>query len=163
MSHSVHCRQADDRKLFRLAARSANTQTYVLDDDLQPVPIGVVGELYIGGAGLGARLSGPAGLTAERFVPIPFGDGRAAVPDRGSGALARRWELEYLGRIDHQVKIRGYRIELGEIEATLREQPACVKERLWSRARMRPATSGWWRMWLRLVRQPWMRASCGCI
>jgi amino acid adenylation domain-containing protein len=99
----------------------ANTQLYVLDPTLKPVPPGVMGELYIGGVGVARGYLNRPELTAERFLPDPFRD----VPDARlykTGDLARYrtdGTLEYLGRTDDQVKIHGYRIELGEIEATL--------------------------------------------
>jgi amino acid adenylation domain-containing protein len=104
----------------------ANTQIYTLNAGLEPQPIGVVGELYVGGEGVGRGYLNAADKTAECFLPDRFAREAGARLYR-SGDLARylsNGNLEYLGRIDHQVKIRGFRIELGEIEAALRRHPS---------------------------------------
>ncbi|KAB8320091.1 hybrid non-ribosomal peptide synthetase/type I polyketide synthase [Tolypothrix campylonemoides VB511288] len=104
----------------------ANTQIYILDSNLQPVPIGIPGELHIGGDGLARGYLNRPKLTLEKFIPNPFcTDGHSRLYKTGD--LARYLpdgNIEYLGRIDNQVKIRGFRIELGEIEAVLSQHPS---------------------------------------
>ena len=102
----------------------ANTQLYILDQYLQPVPLGVAGELYIGGDGVARGYLNQPELTAQKFIDNPFVPGTRLYK---SGDLARylpNGDIEYLGRIDDQVKIRGFRIELGEIETLLSQHPS---------------------------------------
>jgi amino acid adenylation domain-containing protein len=106
-----------------------NTQVYVLDPNGEPTPIGVPGELYIGGGGVAKGYLNRPELNAERFVPDPFAADRGARLYR-TGDIARfraDGSLEFLGRVDHQVKIRGFRIELGEIETVLVSHPAVAQ------------------------------------
>ncbi|HZN07055.1 MAG TPA: non-ribosomal peptide synthetase, partial [Pyrinomonadaceae bacterium] len=101
-----------------------NAQTYVLDDLLQPAPIGVAGELYIGGEGVARGYRNSAPQTAERFVPHPFATGARLYATGDRARYLPNGELEFLGRRDQQVKVRGYRIELGEIEMALADHTA---------------------------------------
>lgn len=129
---SAACQVGPGTGTVPVADPIANTQIYVLDarpelaGDLQLLPIGVPGEVFIGGDGLARGYLNRPDLTAERFIPDPFGDRPDARLYR-TGDLARfrpDGSLEFLGRIDNQVKLRGFRIELGEIEAVLTQYPA---------------------------------------
>jgi len=120
------CRRGDERKIVPIGRPVWNTQIYILDRYLQPVPMGVPGELHIGGVQVGRGYHRRPELTAEKFIPDPFSGDREARLYK-TGDLCR-WlpdgSVEYLGRMDFQVKIRGFRIELGEIEDALRQHPA---------------------------------------
>ncbi len=133
------CQRASAEQVVPIGRPVANTQIYLLDRRGQPVPVGVPGELYIGGSCVGLGYLGRPDLTAEKFVSDPF---RAELPGKGfapsvvhgdrgavlyrTGDLARWREdgaILYIGRLDNQVKVRGFRIELGEIEAALNDHP----------------------------------------
>ncbi|MBF1989860.1 amino acid adenylation domain-containing protein [Fischerella thermalis] len=103
----------------------ANTQIYLLDKHLQSVPLGVVGELYIGGVGVGRGYFNSSDLTAEKFIPNPFSSkpGARLYKTGDQARYLSDGNIEFFGRIDNQVKIRGFRIELGEIEARLNQHP----------------------------------------
>ena len=120
------CERGSNRWTIPIGRPIANTEIYILDSHMQQVPIGVPGELHIGGNGLARGYLNQPELTAEKFVPNPF-NGKSETRLYRTGDRARYLpdgNIEFLGRIDNQVKIRGYRIELGEIETILNEHPA---------------------------------------
>ncbi|HVG06172.1 MAG TPA: amino acid adenylation domain-containing protein [Thermoanaerobaculia bacterium] len=147
----------------------ANARYYVLDEGLEPCPVGDAGDLYIGGGCLAAGYAGAPDLTADRFLPDPFaGKGEEGGRLYRTGDRTRYWpdgNLEFLGRLDNQVKIRGYRIELGEIEAAIAGHPGVEgvvvlappgpagDRRLVAYVRPHPHRAGAVRRWLRLERE----------
>ena len=122
-SSVYHC--SETRTQISIGCPITNTQIYILDSHLHPVPVGISGEIYISGEGLARGYLNQPAMTSEKFIPHPFSQ-KSGMRLYKTGDLARYLSdgnIEFLGRIDNQVKIRGFRIELGEIEALLNQHP----------------------------------------
>ncbi|HEV2860060.1 MAG TPA: amino acid adenylation domain-containing protein [Pyrinomonadaceae bacterium] len=127
--YSIGSQVEEGAQIVTIGRPLDNTQVYLLDPSMRPVPVGVVGEIYIGGAGLARGYLNRPALTAERFAPDPFSTEPGARLYR-TGDLARflpDGRVDYLGRADNQIKIRGHRIELGEVEAALDSHPSVLR------------------------------------
>ncbi|MFI6002203.1 amino acid adenylation domain-containing protein [Streptomyces sp. NPDC051366] len=123
VSHVIY-RGAAERLSMSIGKANPNTQLYVLDDELRPVPVGVGGELYVGGFLLGRGYAAAPGLTASRFVANPFaGDGSRLYRTGDLARFAPDGSLDFLGRADNQIKIRGMRLEIEDVEVGLAEHP----------------------------------------
>ncbi len=120
-----HCRREANRRSVPIGRPIANTQIHIVDEQLEPVAVGVPGELLIGGVAVGRGYMNRRELTAAKFIPDPFRDAPGARLYRTGDLACYRGDgaIEFLGRIDHQVKIRGFRIEPGEVEDALRTYP----------------------------------------
>jgi amino acid adenylation domain-containing protein len=120
-TYATGCRvERDPASMVTIGRPISNTQIYILDERLNPVPVEAAGEIHIAGAGLARGYLNRPDLTAERFIPNPFGEPGSRMYRTGDlGRYLPDGSIAFLGRIDHQVKIRGFRIELGEIESTL--------------------------------------------